>query len=935
MAPYGTMPCDILFIGESPGYTEDRMKRPYWHTAPAGAKLAAVLKTSQLDQFSWAMTNVIRCRQEDDRHKGVKPTPAQLTACRPFVQADITRAAPKMIVLLGAVALKSVLGKSNITKHRGQHFRVDGQLYFCTYHPEYVVRDPRFEATFLRDMTSARLLLGIEIGESDGMDAMRARYEIVRDEARLDALLAIADTRPFLGFDTEFWPLDPLPRELTGEEQPRICYMVTLAWVNDDKTITSIAIPVDHPESPFKDQQHIKDKIAVRLRAKKLRTHNAEADVETALLCFGIPLTDLTIDFDTMAASLAIHGPSASHALKTLVMTDAPDIAGYEREVDTFITASTTHRGALARWDKVEAILGTLATSRAGKKTAADRDKISKKEAELTAERAELQPKIKAVAEFVAAHDGAIFDTANYDYGTIPLEMLGNPYAVCDGVAVLRLTRKYLPTLRAQGQERFFYLILNRAWRLNMTMRRNGLLLDWDQWAWRYTYYKNAFADVNNAIRAIPEVAVYAHELEAQKKIFNAGSDDQMHALMFTVLQLPTPAKKTDKGLRWKMDRNALLEVKAQKNHPVLDLLSERSKIEKILSTYLEGYIAETNSKGNRVLYADGRVHSRFHNFTESTRRGSSAPNSQNTTSGDPFNPVRKTLTANLKANYPDADEDTIEQLMQPMLPDNMRMLFRAPPGKKFVSFDFGQLEFRLAACYANDAAMIEGCRTGDPHGRVQERFRMREVNGIMVLDPTGALMPRKPAKKINFSVLYGCEAPRLQQGIKEDCGLNWDLDFCQDVITGMFDLYSGLKRWIRDTHAFIREHGYVQNALGKIRWLPQAQTSDDPYMREEACRQGLNDLCQSLGHHLLEIAMQEMLDLITTNKLDWKINNDTHDGFLMEVPEAEVGDAIAIGKHKMEEVPKRVLGDWLQVPLGADASFGDHFGNLKGWKSV
>src|SRR2546422_794280 len=61
MAMYGDIPCDVLFVGESPGKTEDRMGRPFWPAAPSGEKLDTTIRKVGLDKYRRAYSNGTRC----------------------------------------------------------------------------------------------------------------------------------------------------------------------------------------------------------------------------------------------------------------------------------------------------------------------------------------------------------------------------------------------------------------------------------------------------------------------------------------------------------------------------------------------------------------------------------------------------------------------------------------------------------------------------------------------------------------------------------------------------------------------------------------------------------------------------------------------------------------------------------------------------------
>ena len=103
----GTIPCDVLFVGEAPGKSEDVLGLPF--VGPAGKLLDSIIfKSKEISEvfFSYAMTNVIACiPKDDDGNKVTEPPKAAIKACRPRVAAMIELCKPKIIVAVGKVAV--------------------------------------------------------------------------------------------------------------------------------------------------------------------------------------------------------------------------------------------------------------------------------------------------------------------------------------------------------------------------------------------------------------------------------------------------------------------------------------------------------------------------------------------------------------------------------------------------------------------------------------------------------------------------------------------------------------------------------------------------------------------------------------------------------------------------------------------------------------
>ncbi len=133
----------ILIVSERPGENEDRVGKPF--VGRAGELLDKMLKSIELDPDKHVLiTNVVRCKPEMDR----SPTKEEVDACFPFLEKQIALARPKVILLLGAVALKWVdSARSDISmeKETGKFFtvpRFPGIQFMVMYNPAFLLRDP-------------------------------------------------------------------------------------------------------------------------------------------------------------------------------------------------------------------------------------------------------------------------------------------------------------------------------------------------------------------------------------------------------------------------------------------------------------------------------------------------------------------------------------------------------------------------------------------------------------------------------------------------------------------------------------------------------------------------------------------------------------------------------------------------------------------------
>lgn len=146
----------VMLIGEAPGRDEDRIGKPF--VGRAGQLLDKMLDSIALDRKSNAyITNVINWRPPDNRD----PTPEEAAACLPFLRRHIELAQPKLIILLGAVAARHVVGATDgIMRLRGRwlEYRIGDTMVplMPTLHPAYLLRQPAHKKLAWRDLQAVR-----------------------------------------------------------------------------------------------------------------------------------------------------------------------------------------------------------------------------------------------------------------------------------------------------------------------------------------------------------------------------------------------------------------------------------------------------------------------------------------------------------------------------------------------------------------------------------------------------------------------------------------------------------------------------------------------------------------------------------------------------------------------------------------------------------
>ena len=133
----GNRKAKLLIIGEGPGKNEDETGLPF--VGRAGKLLDQILESVDIDSNKDSyVSNIVKCRPPENR----KPSIEEMEACEPWLKEQIRLINPKIILLVGATAVESILGtKEGITKIRGSWIKRDGYLYMPIFHPSYLLRN--------------------------------------------------------------------------------------------------------------------------------------------------------------------------------------------------------------------------------------------------------------------------------------------------------------------------------------------------------------------------------------------------------------------------------------------------------------------------------------------------------------------------------------------------------------------------------------------------------------------------------------------------------------------------------------------------------------------------------------------------------------------------------------------------------------------------
>lgn len=162
----GSPTAQVIFVGEGPGYEEDRQGEPF--VGKAGQLLDKILAAIGLSRETVYIANIVKCHPmadpstPDARGNDRPPTAAEMAACRPYLEEQIRLIRPKVLVTLGNSATKALLGvETGISRLRGQwqELNVPGLgpvRVLPTYHPAALLRDPNLKRDVWTDMKNLK-----------------------------------------------------------------------------------------------------------------------------------------------------------------------------------------------------------------------------------------------------------------------------------------------------------------------------------------------------------------------------------------------------------------------------------------------------------------------------------------------------------------------------------------------------------------------------------------------------------------------------------------------------------------------------------------------------------------------------------------------------------------------------------------------------------
>lgn len=454
---------------------------------------------------------------------------------------------------------------------------------------------------------------------------------------------------------------------------------------------------------------------------------------------------------------------------------------------------------------------------------------------------------VEDVALIKHISDGSsVSETIDFALSSVPTP---NGSKAC---GIYLLFETFFPKLNGKELELYREIELPLSYVL-YDMEENGVCVDESMIEELSKKYKREAEALNEKIQALAGEA------------FNVNSPAQLGKILFQKLKIDEEdGRKKKKTFSTSAD---VLEQYAA-DHEIVRLILRYRKIQKLNSTYLDGF---------KPFLKDGKIHTTYNQTNTATGRlSSSNPNLQNI-------PVRT--------------EEGKE----------LRKLFKASKGCVLVDADYSQIELRLLAHFADCEALKKAY---NEHADIHA-LTASQVFGVPVDKVTPSM--RRSAKAVNFGIIYGISS----------FGLSKDLSVppkkAKEYIDKYFKSYPGVKEYMDGNVSFARANGYVTTLSGRRRVIEELNASNHN-LRSFGERAAMNMPLQGSSADIIKIAMLRVKKQLEERRLKAKLVLQIHDELIIDCPKNEQAEVSALLKEEMEHAVA------LSVPLEVDVGVGENW---------
>lgn len=418
-----------------------------------------------------------------------------------------------------------------------------------------------------------------------------------------------------------------------------------------------------------------------------------------------------------------------------------------------------------------------------------------------------------------------------------------------------------LSEMEKNGLSKLFFEIEKPLIPILQEMENRGVLLD-------IGYLKNLS---KNYHKKLEELQTKIWQMAGGE--FNISSPKQLGVVLFEKMKIrPTGVRRTGTGV---LSTRFSELSKIQDRHPIIQEIFSFRELSKLTSTYIDAL--------PKVAGPQNRLHTSFNQTGTTTGRlSSSEPNLQNL-------PIRTDFGR------------------------AVRQAFIAPAGYSLVSFDYSQIELRIAASLSGDKKMIEAFKNNeDIHARVAA-----EVFNVPIEKVDKEM--RRRAKVINFGIIYGMGINNLSRNLK--CSREEAEVFYGEY----FRDFSGMRKYINQIIKDTQTKGYTETLFKRRRYLPEINSKLE-YIRKEAERMAVNAPIQGTATaDIIKLAMIKINEFLEKQNLKQDVHMllQVHDELLFEIRNDIIKKTISEIKNIME------FQNLTATPLIVDVSKGLNWGEM------
>jgi len=870
---HGPEDAEILVVLSAPPHPESGSSPRQYSFFKA--ELAKICPSKRI-RFTWALrcaTPSTHANSQVDHFK----TPAQVETfkqCRHYLEDEINALQPKVVILCGPGPLFAALNKrdSHFQKYPGAMLSKDGVSYLVTYDPAYVGSSRKYMNELHAHIQKIPTLLLGDVFEYG------TKYRTVESIEELERLVAYASSAKRMTFDFE---VDTnIKSKVSGFGGSDALLGLGISF----KATTGFYIPLDHPDSEFKDNPYVKDLVKQLLTndAEKC-AHNALYDCYAAFYFLGGTLVK-NVTFDTMLAHHLIDPTRGTQSLKYLA-TMTTQFGGYEDELHSILESYPVAERSYAK----------IPQDKLGPYCCIDVDITFRLWDSL-------QKEIKADDQLQR-----VFDTIVMPSHELMFDLRTRAWMV-DNDKIDALEVYYTDTL-AKLKKKLF----------NHPIRVSS----------KYKGFEPKSDD---------EAAVE----------FNPNSPAHLREIIYVQNKMKaktmTRPKSGAKGVE-STDQGAMKEIIARAPESELsDFLStviQLKLINKALTTYITG-MRKHVTKGGRLFSEYLQI------GTETARLSSRKPNMQNISGdlkGIPANmKIKSMFTCPPKHRFVIADYSQIELrnlanctdddvLVQTFLDGKNNHTVTASKvfGVDYDAIEKSGAEYRVgkttnfAAVYGagptvlaqqirdkaelNDAEVNSACAKIGLSG-VKVGAKLKDINHI--------------AAEMSYAWLFG--------GIIKNKILDRDdvlVLLSTAILNELKRAWKGVTFWQKGVKEYVSLHGNVRSPFGRIRHLPMGY-KPTPYERKHVFNQAINTPIQSVSSDCLLLGMIAINNYLKEKNFKSQIIGTVHDSVILYVHEDEFKTVLPKIKFFMEKVPVAHMPEFFTVPLEVEFEVGTNWGNIK-----